>query len=208
MSFTELKHPLILDKLTRMRRTDTTTKDFRENLNEIATLMVYEIARDIPTSQIEIETPLMKAKGYTIDKPVVIVPILRAGLGMVEGIRNLIPTAKIAHIGLYRDEKTLKTQRYFAKTTKDITQSYTIIVDPMLATGGSAITAVEIVKKEWKAKKIKFVCLVAAPEGVKALQKAHPDLEIYAASLDDRLDENGYIVPGLGDAGDRIFGTK
>lgn len=148
MSFTELKHPLILDKLTRMRRTDTSTKDFRENLNEIATLMVYEIARDIPTSQIEIETPLMKAKGYTIDKPVVIVPILRAGLGMVEGIRNLIPTAKIAHIGLYRDEKTLKTQRYFAKTTKDITQSYTIIVDPMLATGGSAITAVEIVKKE------------------------------------------------------------
>ncbi|PPE05843.1 uracil phosphoribosyltransferase [Williamsoniiplasma lucivorax] len=207
MAFTEFKHPLILDKLTRMRKSDTSTKDFRENLNEIAGLMVYEIARDIPVSKISINTPMGKTYGFTIDMPVVIVPILRAGLGMVSGIQQLIPTARIAHIGLYRDEETLKTHQYFAKTTKDITEAYTLIVDPMLATGGSAITAIDIVKK-WGAKQIKFICLVAAPEGVKALQKAHPEIEIYAAALDEKLDEKGYIVPGLGDAGDRIFGTK
>lgn len=207
MAFTELKHPLILDKLTRMRKKETSSKDFRENLNEIAKLMVYEITRDIPLIDIEIETPLIKTTGYTIDTPVVIVPILRAGLGMDEGVRNLIPTAKIAHIGLYRDEKSFKPKEYYAKHPSNIKQSYVIVVDPMLATGGSANVALNIVKK-WGAKRIKFVSLVAAPEGVEFLQKNHPDVEIYTASLDNCLNESGYIIPGLGDAGDRIFGTK
>ncbi|WP_026389389.1 uracil phosphoribosyltransferase [[Acholeplasma] multilocale] len=207
MSFTELKHPLITDKLTRMRREDTSSKDFRENLNEIAQLMVYEICRDVPLVAGEITTPVQKTIGYTVEQPIVLVPILRAGIGMLEGIQKLIPTARIAHVGLYRDEETLEIHQYFAKTTKDIDKSYTLIVDPMLATGGSAIKAIDIVK-EWGAKDIKFVCLVAVPEGLKALQAVHPDVEVYAASLDEKLNEKGYIVPGLGDAGDRIFGTK
>lgn len=207
MAFIEIKHPLILDKLTRMRRKDTSSKDFRENLDEIAELMVYDIARDLKVEPVEIETPVMKTTGYTINQPVVLVPIIRAGLGMVSGIQKLIPTSKVAHIGLYRDEETLEPVQYFAKTTNDIENSYVLIVDPMLATGGSAIKAIDIVK-QWGAKEIKFVCLVASPEGVKAMQKAYPDIDIYAASLDDRLNKNGYIEPGLGDAGDRIFGTK
>lgn len=207
MAFTEFKHPLILDKLTRMRKIETSSKDFRENLNEIASLMVYEIFRDIQLKQIEIQTPLVKTIGYTMDIPVVLVPILRAGLGMVDGIQSMVPTARIAHIGLYRDETTKQPIQYFAKTTADIDQSYIIVVDPMLATGGSAIKAIDIVK-EWGAKTIKFVCLVACPEGVAALTKAHSDVDIYAASLDEKLDAESYIVPGLGDAGDRIFGTK
>jgi uracil phosphoribosyltransferase len=147
MSFTELKHPLIIDKLTRMRKHDTSSKDFRENLNEIAQLMVYEICRDIPLTEIQIETPIQKTKGYTIEQPIILVPILRAGIGMLDGIQKLIPTARIAHVGLYRDEETLEIHQYFAKTTKDIEDSYTLIVDPMLATGGSAIKAINIVKE-------------------------------------------------------------
>ncbi|ATZ16676.1 uracil phosphoribosyltransferase [Entomoplasma freundtii] len=207
MAFTEVKHPLIQDKLTRMRKSDTSSKDFKENLSEIASLMVYEITRDIPLKTIEVKTPITNTKGYTIETPVVIVPILRAGLGMTDGIQNLIPTARIAHVGMYRDETTLKPKQYYAKHPDNIENSFLIVVDPMLATGGSAIAAIDIVK-QWGAKDIKFVCLVAAPEGVKALVQAHPDVDIFAASLDHHLNEKGYIVPGLGDAGDRIFGTK
>ncbi|WP_434328728.1 uracil phosphoribosyltransferase [Mycoplasma capricolum subsp. capricolum] len=207
MAFTEIKHPLIIDKLTRMRKTETSSKDFRENLSEIAQLMVYEIFRDLKLESVYIETPVSKTTGYTINQPVVLVPILRAGIGMLDGIQKLIPTARIAHIGLYRDEETLETHQYFAKTTKDIDKSYVIVVDPMLATGGSACKAIDIVK-QWGAKEIKFVCLVAVEPGIKRLQEQHPDVEIYAASKDEKLNEKGYIVPGLGDAGDRIFGTK
>ncbi|ADR23954.1 uracil phosphoribosyltransferase [Mycoplasma leachii PG50] len=207
MAFTEIKHPLIIDKLTRMRKTETSSKDFRENLSEIAQLMVYEIFRDLKLESVDIETPVAKTTGYTINQPVVLVPILRAGIGMLDGIQKLIPTARIAHIGLYRDEETLEIHQYFAKTTKDIDKSYVIVVDPMLATGGSACKAIDIVK-QWGAKEIKFVCLVAVEPGIKRLQEQHPDVEIYAASKDEKLNEKGYIVPGLGDAGDRIFGTK
>lgn len=207
MNCTEIKHPLILDKLTRMRKIETSSKDFRENLNEIAQLMAYEIFRDIPITDIEIETPVQKTKGYTIETPVVLIPIIRAGLGMTEGIQKLVPTSRIAHIGLYRNEETLEPVVYFAKKTDNIENSYIIVVDPMLATGGSAAKAIEIAKT-WGVKNIKFMCLVAAPEGVKKLNQEHPDVEIYTASLDEKLNEYGYIVPGLGDAGDRIFGTK
>lgn len=207
MAFTELKHPLIVDKLTRMRRVETSSKDFRENLNEIAQLMVYEIFRDINLSPVTINTPMMQTTGYTVVKPIVLVPILRAGIGMLDGIQKLIPTAKVAHIGLYRDEETLEIHQYFAKKTQNIHESYVIIVDPMLATGGSAIKAIEIVKS-WGVKDIKFVCLVAVDYGINKVLEKHPDVEIYAASKDEKLNEKGYIVPGLGDAGDRIFGTK
>ncbi|AUM62300.1 uracil phosphoribosyltransferase [Spiroplasma monobiae] len=207
MAFTIIKHPLILDKLTRMRREETSSKDFRENLNEIGQLMVYEIFRDVPLTEIDIKTPVVETKGFTLDIPVVLVPIIRAGLGMTEGIQRLVPTSRIAHIGLYRDEETLEPVQYFAKTTKDIESSYVIVVDPMLATGGSASKAIEIAKS-WGAKQIKFVCLVAVQEGVDRIIKDHPDVDIYTASLDPILNDRGYIVPGLGDAGDRIFGTK
>ncbi|QBQ07261.1 uracil phosphoribosyltransferase [Spiroplasma gladiatoris] len=207
MSFTVIKHPLILDKLTRMRRKETSSKDFRENLNEIGQLMVYEIFRDVPLSEIEIETPVQKTLGYTITKPVVLIPIIRAGLGMTEGIQTLVPTSRIAHVGLYRNEETLEPVQYYAKPTQDIDKSFVIVVDPMLATGGSASKAISIAK-EWGAKNIKFVCLVSVQEGVDRLLKDHPDVDIYTASLDPILNEDGYIVPGLGDAGDRIFGTK
>jgi uracil phosphoribosyltransferase len=207
MALHELKHPLILDKLTRMRRKETSSKDFRENLNEIAGLMAYEVFKDLTLTKITIDTPIGKTEGYTIDYPVVLVPIIRAGLGMVDGIQRLVPTARVAHIGLYRNEETLEPVEYFAKKTVDIDKSFNLVVDPMLATGGSAIKAIDIVKS-WGATDIKFLCLVAVPEGIKRLQEAHPDVEIYTASVDEKLDENGYIVPGLGDAGDRIFGTK
>lgn len=207
MPFTVIKHPLILDKLTRMRRVETSSKDFRENLNEIAELMAYEIFRDVPLKKITVKTPLVKTDGYTVDTPVVLIPIIRAGLGMIEGIQRLVPTSKIAHIGLYRDEETFEPVQYFAKKTEYIEESFVIVVDPMLATGGSASKAIDIAKK-WGAKNIKFVCLVSVQEGVDRLSKDHPDVDIFAASLDDKLDENGYIVPGLGDAGDRIYGTK
>lgn len=201
------KHPLITHKLTQMRKNTTGTKDFRQNLDEIAGLMAYEITRDIPLVEVEIETPVTTCKTYEIEKDIILVPILRAGLGMVNGISNLIPTVKIAHIGLYRDEETLEPHTYFAKYPKNMDKSISMIVDPMLATGGSAIEAINLVKQQG-AKDIKLVCLVGAPEGVEAVSKAHPDVDIYLAALDEKLNEKGYIVPGLGDAGDRIFGTK
>jgi len=202
-----LTHPLITHKLTQMRDQKTGTKDFRENLDEIAELMAYEVCRDLPTEPVKIETPVSPCIGYALSKEVVIVPILRAGIGLLDGIRRLVPTAKVGFIGLFRDEKTLEPHEYFAKFPKNLDQSIVMVVDPMLATGGSAVAAINMIK-ERGAKQIKLVCLVGVPEGVKAVQNAHPDVDIYLAALDDHLNENGYIVPGLGDAGDRIFGTK
>lgn len=204
---TVFDHPLIKHKLTIMRKKETGTKDFRQNLDEIGGLMVYEVTRDLPLNEIPIETPLCQTIGYEMAKDVVIVPILRAGLGVVNGIQNLIPTARIAHIGMYRDEKTLEPHPYFEKYPSNMDEAAVIIVDPMLATGGSSVAAIDMVKKQG-ATSIKLVCLVGAPEGVKVVEEAHPDVDIYLASLDDHLNEKGYIVPGLGDAGDRIFGTK
>jgi uracil phosphoribosyltransferase len=204
---TVFDHPLITHKLNIMRDKNTGTKDFRDNLDEIGGLMVYEVTRDLPLKDEEIETPICTYTGKTLAKDVVVVPILRAGLGMVTGILNLIPTAKVAHVGMYRDEETLEPHPYFEKYPKNIKDAVTIVVDPMLATGGSAIAAIDMVKKQG-AKNIKMVSLVGAPEGVKALEQAHPDVDLYLAALDDHLNEHGYIVPGLGDAGDRIFGTK
>ncbi len=202
-----LNHPLITHKLTQMRKTTTGTKDFRENLDEIAGLMAYEITRDLPVHTIDIVTPVSPMKAEELAKEIVLVPILRAGLGMVNGIRDLIPTSKVGHIGLYRDEETLEPHEYFAKFPSTLPDAVVMVLDPMLATGGSASAAVTMLKKR-NAKSIKLVCLVGAPEGVKRMQEDHPDVDIYLAALDERLNENGYIVPGLGDAGDRIFGTK
>lgn len=201
-------HPLIQHKLTYIRDKHTGTKEFRELVDEVATLMAFEITRDMPTEEIEIETPITKTKTKVLSgKKIAIVPILRAGLGMVDGVLKLIPAAKVAHIGLYRDPETLKPVEYYAKFPADLEERDFIIVDPMLATGGSAIEAINSLKKRG-AKNIKFMCLIAAPEGVKAIQKEHPDIDIYIASLDEQLNDHGYIVPGLGDAGDRLFGTK
>lgn len=202
-----MNHPLIQHKVTLMRKKDTGSKDFRELLEEITMLMGYEITRDLPLEDITIETPLQTMTGKQISgKKLVVVPILRAGLGMVQGILNLIPTAKVGHIGLYRDPETKKPVEYYCKIP-DIDGREFIICDPMLATGGSACAAITMLKKRG-IQNIKFICLVAAPEGVQALNKEHPDVKIYTAALDDRLNENCYILPGLGDAGDRIFGTK
>ena len=202
-----VEHPLIQHKLTVMRDKNTGTKDFRDNLDEIGGLMVYEVTRNLETKDLEIETPICAYTAQTLAKPIVVAPILRAGLGMVNGIVSLIPTAKIAHIGLYRDEETLEPHTYFEKYPKNMKDASVIIVDPMLATGGSSVAAIDMVKRQG-ATDIKLVCLVGAPEGVKVVQEAHPDVDIYLASLDEKLNEHGYIVPGLGDAGDRIFGTK
>ena len=203
-----IDHPLIQHKLTIIRDKNSGTKVFREVVDEIAMLMAYEISRDLPVEEVEIETPMMKSVQKKLaGKKVAIIPILRAGLGMVDGILQLIPAAKVGHVGLYRDEETLEPHEYFVKLPDDITSRQLLVVDPMLATGGSAVMAIDALKKRG-ASNIKFVCLVAAPEGVKVLQEAHPDVDIYTAALDDRLNENGYIVPGLGDAGDRLFGTK
>ena len=202
-----LNHPLITHKLTIMRMKETTTKDFRENLDEIAELMAYEVCRDLPLRPVEIETPMAKTTGYELSKEVVIVPILRAGIGLLDGIRRLVPTAKVGFIGMYRNEETLEPVEYFAKFPKDLEDAITLIVDPMLATGGSSIDAIAAVKARGAAN-IKLVCLVGAPEGVKAVQEAYPEIDIYLAALDEKLNDIGYIVPGLGDAGDRIFGTK
>mgnify|MGYP000217170872 CR=1 FL=1 len=202
-----LEHPLITHKLTQMRRKECGTKDFRANLDEIAGLMAYEISRDLPLRTVDIETPVSPYTTKELAKDTVLVPILRAGLGMVNGIANLIPTVKIAHIGLYRDEETLEPHTYFEKYPKNVKDAVVMIVDPMLATGGSANAAIDMVKKQG-AKNIRLVCLVGAPEGVKAVEEAHPEVDIYLAALDEKLNEHGYIVPGLGDAGDRIFGTK
>ena len=206
--FQVISHPLIQHKLSILRREDTSTKDFRELVNEIAMLMGYEVSRDLPLEEVEIQTPITKTVQKQLSgKKLAIVPILRAGIGMVDGFLSLVPAAKVGHIGMYRDEETLEPVEYLVKLPEDIDQRQIFVVDPMLATGGSAILEVDLLKKRGAAN-IKFVCLVAAPEGVKKLQDAHPDIDIYTASLDERLNENGYIVPGLGDAGDRLFGTK
>lgn len=200
-------HALIKHKLTNIRKKETKTKDFYQNVQEIGSLMAYEISRDFPLKDVEIETPICKSIQKELAQEIVIVPILRAGLGMVDGIRSMIPSAKVGFIGLYRDEETLIPHEYFAKFPKEITSSIVLLVDPMLATGGSAIAACDMLKKRGVTN-IKYVGLVAAPEGVKALQNAHPDVDIYTAALDECLNDNGYIVPGLGDCGDRLFGTK
>ena len=202
-----IKHPLITHKLTQMLKAETGTKDFRQNLDEIAGLMAYEITRDLPLKPVRVMTPVAPCDTYELAQPIILVPILRAGLGMVNGICTLIPTAKVAHIGLYRDEQTLQPHTYFEKYPKNIKDATVIIVDPMLATGGSAIAAIDMVKKQG-AQDIRLANLVAAPEGVQAVEEAHPDVDIYLAALDDHLDAHGYIVPGLGDCGDRSFGTK
>lgn len=201
-------HPLIQHKLTYIRDKNTGTKEFRELVNELATLMAFEITRDMPLKEVEVETPVATANAMVLSgKKVGVIPILRAGLGMVEGILKLIPTAKVGHVGLYRDPESLKPVEYYVKLPNDIEERDFIVVDPMLATGGSAVEAIRSLKKRG-AKHIKFMCLVAAPEGVGELRKEHPDVDIYIAALDEKLNENGYIVPGLGDAGDRLFGTK
>ncbi|MDO4912108.1 MAG: uracil phosphoribosyltransferase [Lactobacillus sp.] len=206
--FTVLNHPLIQHKLTIIRRKETGTNEFRRVVGEIAGLMVYEMTRDLPLETVEIETPIGKTKQKQLaGKKQVIVPILRAGLGMVDGVLTMLPSARVGHIGMYRDEETLQPHEYFFKMPPDIEDRDVIIVDPMLATGGSAIMAIDALKKRG-ATKIRLAVLVAAPEGIKAVSDAHPDVDIYAAAEDERLMENGYIFPGLGDAGDRLFGTK
>ncbi|HGC9539984.1 TPA: uracil phosphoribosyltransferase [Streptococcus agalactiae] len=206
--FQVISHPLIQHKLSILRRTTTSTKDFRELVDEIAMLMGYEVSRDLPLEDVEIQTPVATTvQKQLAGKKLAIVPILRAGIGMVDGFLSLVPAAKVGHIGMYRDEETFQPVEYLVKLPEDIEQRQIFVVDPMLATGGSAILAVDSLKKRGAAS-IKFVCLVAAPEGVAALQEAHPDVDIYTAALDEKLNEHGYIVPGLGDAGDRLFGTK
>jgi len=207
-TFHLVDHPLIQHKLTIMRRKNTPSKDFRELLDEISMLMGYELTRDLPLEDIEIETPLCRTTCKRIaGKKLAIVPILRAGLGMVDGLLRLVPVARVGHIGLYRDPDSHEPVEYYCKMPPDIDKRLVIIVDPMLATGGSAADAITMVKARG-AVSIKLMCLVAAPEGVKRVQEAHPDVDIYAASLDERLNDHAYILPGLGDAGDRIFGTK
>lgn len=202
-----MDHPLIQHKLTFLRSKDTGTKEFRELVSEIANLMCYEATRDLPLMDVETVTPMQKTVTKVIaGRKLAFVPILRAGLGMVEGMLELVPSAKVGHIGLYRDHDTLKPVEYYNKLPQDITERDVIVLDPMLATGGSALDAITIVKRS-QPKSIKFLCIIAAPEGLEALTKAHPDVQIYCAAVDERLNENGYILPGLGDAGDRIFGT-
>lgn len=208
MKINVIDHPLIQHKLSFIRDKNTGTKDFREMLEEISLLMAYEITRDLPLEEVDVETPVSVCKCKVISgKKIAVVPILRAGLGMVSGFVKLIPTAKVGHVGLYRDPETLKPVEYYCKLPSDVSSRDFIVVDPMLATGGSAEAAIALLKEKG-AQSIKLVCLVAAPEGVKVVQDAHPDVEIYTAALDEKLNDHGYIVPGLGDAGDRIFGTK
>ncbi|MFH0842404.1 MAG: uracil phosphoribosyltransferase [Bacteroidota bacterium] len=202
-----LEHPLITHKLTQLRRKETDTKDFRYNLSEIAALMAYEITRDLPMKDTEVVTPMGKCRTKELTGTVVLIPVLRAGLGMVEGITNLIPDVKVGHIGIYRDHETLKPITYYSKLPDNLADAVVMVLDPMLATGGSATAAIQALK-ESGAKKIKLVCIIGAPEGVKRIETDHPDVQIYLAGLDERLNEIGYIVPGLGDAGDRLFGTK
>lgn len=203
-----IDHPLVQHKLTLMRNKRTSSKDFRILLNEISMLMGYELTRDIPLREIETETPIAVAKTNIIaGKKLAIVPILRAGLGMVDGLLNLVPSARVGHIGLYRDPETHEPVEYYCKLPSDINERSVILLDPMLATGGSAIAAIDFLKKRG-CKGIKFMNLVAVPEGIDALTEKHPDVDIFTAAIDEKLNENAYIVPGLGDAGDRIFGTK
>ena len=203
-----IDHPLIQHKLTYMRKKETGSKDFRILLDEISMLMGYEVTRDLPLRDYEIETPITKMTGKVISgKKLAVIPILRAGLGMVNGILELVPVAKVGHIGLYRDPDTHKPVEYYCKLPTDIGERIVIVVDPMLATGGSASDAITMLKKRG-CTNIRLMCLVAAPEGVEAVQAAHPEVDIYTAALDEKLNEHAYIVPGLGDAGDRLFGTK
>ena len=201
-------HPLVQHKLSLMRDKKCGTKDFRQLLEEIGMLMAYEVTRDLPLKEVEIETPVAPCKTHVLaGKKLGIVPILRAGLGMVDGVTNLVPAAKVGHIGLYRDPETHLPVEYYCKLPPDVGEREMLVLDPMLATGGSSIAAIDILKKHG-CNTIKLVCLVGCPEGVEALQKAHPDVDLYIAAIDDHLNEHKYIVPGLGDAGDRLFGTK
>ncbi len=205
---TILDHPLITHKTTILRQKETTNKEFRELVEEITTLMCFEALRDLPLEDVEIETPICKTTQKMIKgKKLAVVPILRAGLGMVNGLLRLVPNAKVGHIGMYRDEETLQPHEYYCKLPPDIGERLIVVVDPMLATGGSSIDAIAQIKS-YGGTHIKFLCVIAAPEGIEALTKAHPDVEVYCANVDEKLNENAYIVPGLGDAGDRIFGTK
>lgn len=204
----QVEHPLILHKLAFIRSKETGSKDFRELVEEVSMLMAYEVTRDLSTEEVEIETPVCRTKCKMLSgKKIAIVPILRAGLGMVDGMLKLIPAAKIGHIGLYRDEETLQPVEYFCKLPQDIAERDVMVVDPMLATGGSAADALTLLKKRG-AKNLRLVCLISSPEGIKMVQENHPDVDIYVAGIDEKLNEKGYIVPGLGDAGDRLYGTK
>jgi uracil phosphoribosyltransferase len=199
---------LVQHKLTILRDKDTGPKDFRDLLEEVSMLMAYEVTRDMPLEDMEVETPMGRVKGKVIaGRQVGVVPILRAGLGMVGGVLKLIPTAKVGHIGVYRDPETLRPVEYYCKLPVDVEERQVILLDPMLATGGSAVAAIEYLKEK-DVSSIKFMCLLAAPEGIELMQKEHPDVEIFTAAIDERLNEHGYIIPGLGDAGDRLFGTK
>lgn len=203
-----IDHPLIQHKLALVRDKNTGPKEFRELVNEIATLMAYEVTRDLPLEDVEIETPIQKAKFKMIaGKKLGVVPILRAGLGMLDGVLKLIPTAKVGHIGLYRDPETLEPIEYYCKMPTDINERDLILVDPMLATGGSASAGIQFIKEK-NPRSIKLMCLIAAPEGIERVQKDHPDLDIYTAAIDEKLNDHAYIIPGLGDAGDRLYGTK
>lgn len=203
-----MDHPLIQHKLTLLRDKNTGSKEFRELVGEIAMLMCYEATRDLTLKEVEIETPVAVAKTKVISgRKLAFVPILRAGIGMVDGVLKMVPAARVGHIGLYRNPETLKPVEYYSKLPSDITERDVIVLDPMLATGGSAVDAIEIIKRSHP-KSIKFMCIIAAPEGMEALTKSHPDVQVYCAAMDEKLNEHGYIVPGLGDAGDRIFGTK
>lgn len=203
-----MDHPLIQHKIGIIRRVETGSKDFRQIISEIAMLMCYEATRDLKVADVEIETPICKTTGKELrGKKLAIVPILRAGLGMVDGILNMIPAAKVGHIGLYRDPETLKPVEYYCKLPEDSSEREVFVVDPMLATGGSSVAAIQMLKEKG-VKHIHFMCIIAAPEGVERMKQNHPDVDIYVGALDERLNEHGYIVPGLGDAGDRIFGTK
>ncbi|MGM0378996.1 MAG: uracil phosphoribosyltransferase [Bacillota bacterium] len=204
----EMDHPLIQHKVTLLRKKSTGAKEFRELAKEISMLMAYEVTKNFPLAQVEVKTPIQKTKSHMIKgKKVGIVPILRAGLGMVDGFLDLIPAAKVGHVGLYRDPETLEPVEYYCKMPTDVSERELIVVDPMLATGGSAIAAIQFVKDRG-AQNIKFAGLIGCPEGVKALKEAHPDVDIYIASIDEKLNEKAYIIPGLGDAGDRLYGTK
>ncbi len=203
-----MDHPLIQHKIGYIRRIDTGTKDFRQTISEIAMLICYEATRDLPLTEVEIQTPICKTTVKALKgKKMAIIPILRAGLGMVDGVLELIPAAKVGHIGLYRDPETHEPVEYYCKLPADCAEREVFVVDPMLATGGSAVAAIQLLKDKG-CKKIHFMCIIAAPEGVKKMQEAHPDVDMYIGALDEKLNENAYIVPGLGDAGDRIFGTK
>ena len=203
-----ITHPLVQHKLTLLRQKDLSTSSFRNLVAEISVLLAYEVTRDLPLIEIEVETPIAKAKGALLEgKKIVLIPVLRAGTGMVDGMLRILPSARVGHIGIYRDPETLGAVEYYHKMPGEMTGRDVIVVDPLLATGNSAIAAVDRVKGA-QPKSIKFVCLVAAPEGVVSFHESHPDVPIYTAAVDERLDEHGYIVPGLGDAGDRLFGTK